>query len=137
VKVADGVAVDASALVFELIDAAGTGEWVGSQLHGKTVYASETVHYEVANQLRVHHRRGRIDATTTNMAFQDLMDMEIHTESFSVLAKRIWELRGSVTAYDASYIAVAQWRRVPLLTTDLRLARSNGPLCEFLTPPGP
>jgi predicted nucleic acid-binding protein len=135
VKAADGVAVDASALVFELIDAAGIGEWIGDRLRGTTVFSSEMVHYEVANQIRVHQRRGRIDATTANMAFQDLMEMEIHTEPFSVLANRVWELRGSVTSYDASYIAVAEWRRVPLLTTDLRLTRSNGARCEFLTPP--
>lgn len=131
----ENVAVDASALLFALIDGAGTGEWIGERLRGNTVYSSEMVHYEVANQIRVHHRRGRIDGTTANIAFQDLMAMEIHTEPFSVIADRVWELRGSVTSYDASYIAVAEWRRAPLLTTDLRLTRSNGPRCEFLTPP--
>lgn len=129
------IVVDASALVFLMVDAAGFGEWVADEIRGKQVFASEMVHYEVANQLRVHQRRKKIDATTANLAFQDLLAMDLRTEPFSVLANRIWELRGSVTAYDASYVALAEWRRIPFLTADLKLAKSPGPRCEFVTPP--
>lgn len=133
----DSIAVDASALVFLLLDAVGYGEWVASETRGKTVFAAEMVHYEVANQLRAHQYKGKIDATTANMAYQDLRNMDMRLEPFSVLADRIWELRGNVTAYDASYVAVAEWRRIPLLTTDRRLANSPGPRCQFLVPPTP
>lgn len=126
---------DASALVYLLVDASGVGEWVGGQILGKTVFASDLVHFEVANQLRVHERRGKIDTTTASLAFEDLMNMDIKTEPFSVLANRIWELRANVTAYDASYVALAEWRRIPLLTADIKLVNSPGPRCEFLTPP--
>lgn len=128
------IVVDASALVFLMVDSAGLGEWVADEIRGKQVFASEMVHYEVANQLRVHQRRNKIDATTANLAFQDLLAMDLRTEPFSVLASRIWELRGNVTAYDASYVALAEWRRIPFLTTDIKLAKSPGPRCEFITP---
>jgi predicted nucleic acid-binding protein len=48
---------------------------------------------------------------------------------------RAWELRGSVTYYDASYVALAELLDAPLVTLDPRLARAPGPRCEFLTPP--
>ena len=44
-------------------------------------------------------------------------------------AARIWELRASLTAYDAAYIAAAEHYRCPLVTTDARLARAPGIRC--------
>lgn len=43
---------------------------------------------------------------------------------------RIWELRDSMTAYDAAYIALAEALDVPLVTTDARLGRAPGRRCE-------
>ena len=40
--------------------------------------------------------------------------------------RRIWELRHSVSAYDACYVAVAEALNCALVTTDARLAGSNG-----------
>ena len=39
---------------------------------------------------------------------------------------RIWELRDSVSAYDAAYVALAETLSAPLMTTDTRLARAPG-----------
>jgi len=39
---------------------------------------------------------------------------------------RIWELRESVTAYDATYVSLAEALDAPLLTCDGKLARSHG-----------
>jgi predicted nucleic acid-binding protein len=53
-------------------------------------------------------------------------------KSVSGHRQRVWELRGQITAYDASYIAVAEFVGVPLLTLDDRLRRAKGPRCSFL-----
>lgn len=126
---------DASAIVELLIEPGERGEWVAKQVLGKRLFAPELVHYEAANILRREERKGTIDQTTASMAFRDLRDLDIHLEPFSVLASRVWELRGSITSYDAAYVAVAEWRNAPLLTADGRLTRSNGGRCRFLAVP--
>lgn len=42
------------------------------------------------------------------------------------LVHRMWSLRANVTAYDASYVALAESLGLPLITRDRRLARSSG-----------
>jgi predicted nucleic acid-binding protein len=46
------------------------------------------------------------------------------------LSERIWELTGSVTSYDATYVVLAETLEIPLLTSDRRLARTRGFRCE-------
>jgi predicted nucleic acid-binding protein len=47
------------------------------------------------------------------------------------LLGRIWELRDNVTAYDATYVALAEALDCSLVTADARLARASGPLCPI------
>jgi len=47
------------------------------------------------------------------------------------LVNRIWELRSTVSVYDAWYVALAERLSVTLVTTDRRLASANGPRCEI------
>lgn len=42
------------------------------------------------------------------------------------LVHRMWSLRANVTAYDASYVALAESLSLPLVTRDRRLSRSSG-----------
>lgn len=42
------------------------------------------------------------------------------------LRRRAFQLRDSVSAYDAAYVALAEALGCPLLTRDARLARSGG-----------
>jgi len=46
------------------------------------------------------------------------------------LMMRAYELRASVTAYDAVYVALAEALECPLLTADGRLARAPGLRCS-------
>ena len=51
------------------------------------------------------------------------------------LTDRIWELRDNLTAYEATYAAVAEALDCPLLTTDGRLARAPGIRCSVVLVP--
>jgi predicted nucleic acid-binding protein len=42
------------------------------------------------------------------------------------LAVRIWELRENLTAYDATYVALAEVLDAPMVTMDVRLAQAPG-----------
>jgi predicted nucleic acid-binding protein len=47
---------------------------------------------------------------------------------------RIWQLRTHVTAYDAVYIALSEALDAPLVTTDVRLARTRGHCARIVAP---
>ena len=47
----------------------------------------------------------------------------------------VWELRHTVTPFDAWYAALAEELDVPLATLDARLVRASGPRCPYVTPP--
>ncbi len=44
---------------------------------------------------------------------------------------RLWELRDSLTAYDATYVALAEALACELVTADARLAQAPGPTCAI------
>lgn len=52
--------------------------------------------------------------------------LDILRYSHEDFLRRIWTLRKNVTAYDAAYLAPAQSLDAPLLTTDMKLARTSG-----------
>ena len=64
----------------------------------------------------------------------DLVRLPIDLHPFEPVAERVWELRESVSAYDAWYVALAEALEVPLATLDVRLARAPGPRCSFVLP---
>ena len=52
--------------------------------------------------------------------------MAIRRYPHKPLLPRVWQLRSSLTAYDAAYVALAELLNAPLLTRDGRLARATG-----------
>jgi predicted nucleic acid-binding protein len=129
------VVVDASAVVMLLADATGVGTWVASQMTDRRVAAPSLMPYEVANSLRRRALAGHLDAATAATAHADLLSLQLDIWPHSRLAERAWELRGAVSYYDATYIALAELLDAPFVTLDRRLARAPGPKCAFLTPP--
>ena len=53
-----------------------------------------------------------------------LCALELVLDATAPRARRIWELRESMRAYDAAYAATAEAFGVPLVTTDRRLERA-------------
>lgn len=127
--------VDASALVALLIDAGAAGEWVASALRGQLIAAPELVLFETANVLRREQLAGRIERVEATPAHERLLALPVQLWPYPPLATRVWQLRETLTAYDASYVAVAELLAAPVLTLDVRLSGASGPRCSFLTSP--
>ena len=64
-------------------------------------------------------------------AHADLLDLRVNLLLYGPFGPRVWELRSTLTAYDAWYVAVAEAVESPLATLDLRMSRAPGPRCAF------
>ena len=128
------VVVDSSVLVAALVDTGSHGTWAEEILASGSLHAPELALAEATNILRRLERAKQIATPEANAAHEDLMQLNLEQFAFDPFADRIWELRHTVTSYDAWYVAVAEALRAPLATLDVRLARATGPTCDFLTP---
>lgn len=130
------IVVDASVIVATLFNEDGRGAWAEDLLAREDLLAPHILPAEVASVLRRLALAGQISADSASLAHRDLETLPVRLVPYAPLASRIWELRRSVTIYDAWYVALAEAYDLPLATLDRRLASSPGPRCEFLTPPG-
>ncbi|VAW09318.1 hypothetical protein MNBD_ACTINO02-3295, partial [hydrothermal vent metagenome] len=67
-------------------------------------------------------------------AHADVADLPVRLFPYDPFARRIWELRKTVTSYDAWYVALAEELDATLVTLDVRLSRAAGPLCRIEVP---
>lgn len=126
--------VDASVVVAALLDDGPIGRWAEEQLLDGPLVAPHLMPVEVANILRRAVLAKEVSAELAALAHADLLALPVELVAYEPVASRIWELRASVTAYDAWYVAVAEALGSPLATLDRRLGRAAGPRCEFATP---
>ena len=97
--------------------------------------APELAMFETANILRRQEIGGALERAEATLAHLDLIALPMQLWPYLPLSERVWELRNSLTAYDASYVALAELLGAQLLTLDVRLARANGPRCDIVVPP--
>jgi predicted nucleic acid-binding protein len=128
--------VDASVVVAALAGAGTLGVWAEKTLADAQLAAPHLMPIEVANVLRRNQLVGALSSDVATLAHRDLLDLDVDLYPYEAMADRAWELRGTLTSYDASYVALAEVIGAPLATLDARLARAAGPTCRFLTPPG-
>jgi len=128
------VVVDASVVVAALIDAGPAGAWAESTLMSGSLAAPHLMPVEVANVLRRSALAGDVSAAAS-LAHDDLVSLRVELFPYSSCASRVWELRSTVTAYDAWYVAVAEILGANLATLDVRLSRARGSRCQFIVPP--
>jgi predicted nucleic acid-binding protein len=79
---------------------------------------------ETTHTIRRLVRRGRLEARDGQHAVTWLGDLDVFIEPPNAQLDRIWELRDSMTAYDAAYAATAESFELPLVTVDERLLRA-------------
>jgi predicted nucleic acid-binding protein len=131
------IVVDSSVLVAALVDSGARGSWAEGILASGSLHAPELVRVEATNILRRLERAKHVTTPEANAAHDDLVQLHLELFPFDPFAERVWELRHTVTSYDAWYVAVAEALKLPLATLDEKLAKASGVACEVMTPRAP
>jgi predicted nucleic acid-binding protein len=88
------------------------------------LHAPEILDLEFLSTLRRLERRSQAPPARIATAIGRLDELRVVRYPHGPLREAVWRLRHRLSAYDASYVALAQQTGFPLLTTDARLARA-------------
>lgn len=122
-------------MVALLVQTGAGSEWVEQRLAGNDLAAPHLLPVEATNVLRRNAAAGRLGPDLAERAHQRLLTCRVALFPYAPFASRVWQLRNSVSAYDAWYVAIAESLGAPLITLDRRLMRATGPRCAFAIPP--
>ena len=96
------------------------------QLTAMTLIAPGLLDYEVLSAVRGLNLGGHLTDTRAAEALADYAELAIDKVPLAPdHVSLAWAMRHRLTAYDATYVALAQSLGVPLLTRDRRLASSS------------
>ncbi len=91
-----------------------------------TLHVPHLLDVEIAQVLRRYVREKTMTASRGEEVLQDLYDLPLNRYPHDILMPRVWELRATLTAYDAVYVALAELLDAPLLTSDRKIALASG-----------
>lgn len=129
------ITCDASVLVAMLVDGGPAGLWATETLSvADGLLAPHLALFETANILRRHQLAQIITADQAAQAHADLLDLPIDLWPYDILGPRTWQLRENLSAYDGSYVALAELTDTQLATLDARIARAPGVRCVIASP---
>ena len=129
------IVADASAVV-ELLLGGARGRRVEAILmvEEDRVQAPALLDAEVTQALRRMVSAGVMTETRGRAAVEILGDLPVTRHLLSPLLPRMWQLRRTLTAYDAAYVALAEALTCPLLTFDQGIAVAPGHTARVLVP---
>ena len=114
--------VDASAALELLLRTSGGARLAERIESGEPIHAPHLMDVEVAHAVRRLVRMGLLDARGGAQALQDLADLDIDRHPHTFLLGGIWRWRHNLTAYDATYVVLADLLGQQLVTGDGRMA---------------
>jgi predicted nucleic acid-binding protein len=120
------IVVDSAAVVDALTGAPGA-ETLARRMREAELHAPHLLDYEVVSVLRGLTLGGHLSEARAHDALADFDDLPVtRWPAAGPLRRRALQLRHNLSAYDASYLALAEALACPLLTRDRRLARATG-----------
>ena len=121
------IILDASAAI-ELLLQSPAGLKIEKRIFSpsESLHAPHLLDLEVAQVLRRYVRDHTITAQRGEEALEDLGDLPLSRYPHDLLLPRVWELRETLTAYDAAYVALAELLDAALLTCDGKIASAPG-----------
>jgi predicted nucleic acid-binding protein len=94
--------------------------------------APHLIDSEVTHVLRSLVLRGALNQEQGSLAMEGFAALTLRRFAADWLRPRMWALKQNLTAYDATYVALAESIGASaLLTTDARLANAHGPRCHI------
>jgi predicted nucleic acid-binding protein len=92
---------------------------------GEIVYAPELVYVEVVQGLHRCVRNQTIPFSRAEENIDNLLGLEINRFPHILVLRRVWELRNTLSAYDALYVSIAETLKrlfLPVIASWLQLA---------------
>lgn len=126
--------VDASALLVVALDPSPRAGAIAGHLAAGELHAPALLPFEVSNVLRRRRLAGLLTRGEATSSEETLARLPVELWPHEVVAGRVRELGDVLTAYDASYVALAELLGATLLTVDRRLAAAPGVRCRVLVP---
>jgi len=121
------IVLDASAAIEWLLQTSSGVEiarWVLSS--GESLHAPHLLDVEVTQVLRRAVNTRAVSVDRAREAVEDLLQLRLQRYPHFPFLRRVWELHGNLTAYDAVYVALAETLGATLLTRDRKIASSPG-----------
>jgi predicted nucleic acid-binding protein len=121
------IVLDASAAV-ELVLQTPRAERIAARaLHpAERLHAPHLIDVEVAQVIRRLVQAKEITLARAEVALFDFERLVIKRHAHWPLFRRMWALRNSLSAYDATYVALAEALAAPMLTCDDKVTRAHG-----------
>jgi predicted nucleic acid-binding protein len=125
------IVVDASAALSAILNAGPARVALGAE----QVHAPHLIDSEVASGLRRRVAAARMSPEAGWVALDTWRRLGMTRYPVFAILERVWELRDSLSAHDASYVALAELLECSLLTADRRLGRAPGVRCTVALVP--
>lgn len=125
------IVADAGVVLEALLDSGKYGNVARRRLASTEVHAPELLDLEVLSALRRLTARGEVGASNGEHVLRGLALASINRHPHAPFLRRAWELRNTITTYDAVYVAIAERANATLVTLDHKLAAAHGPRCHI------
>ncbi|MGH2961196.1 MAG: type II toxin-antitoxin system VapC family toxin [Solirubrobacterales bacterium] len=94
------------------------------------LHAPHLLDVEILHALRGHLRAGRLSIDRAADVRANFAELTISRYGHELLMERMWQLRDNLSAYDATFVALAELLEAPLVTCDARVAAAPGTAAE-------
>jgi predicted nucleic acid-binding protein len=123
------IVVDASVVVTALLVGSEEGDAAREALRSDAAHAPHLLDVEVTSAVRRWVLASRLTVEEARSSIRDLGDLAITRHGHEPVLDRVLELRDAVSAYDGTYLALAELLGATMVTGDRRLSRASGVRC--------
>jgi predicted nucleic acid-binding protein len=119
------IVIDTSALV-EILIARNPDPELRRRTMTAVAAAPDIIDAETIGVVRRWEANGQLSTPVADQAISNLAVSGIVRMPHRSLLRRVWELRHSITPYDAAFVALAEQLSIPLIACDAKLAKAHG-----------